>query len=101
MSDIANNLVHALDQVLAACARAHGTPRGHIYYPIEDDDARFAAALNKLSKAVSPEVIALIDGARAADPFHTHLRTLKALSNSAKHWALAPPTAAIQARRHR
>lgn len=97
VSDIANNLIHALDQVLAACARAYGGPRSHIYYPIDNDDVRFAAALAKLSKAVSPNVITLFDQVRSADPFRNHLRTLKALSNSAKHWALAPPTAAIEA----
>jgi hypothetical protein len=96
-SDIANNLVHALDQVIAACARAHGTPRGHIYYPIDNDDQSFAGALVKLGKSISPDMIDLISRVRAADHNHRHLKTLKALSNSAKHWALAPPSAAINA----
>ncbi len=96
-SDIANNLIHALDQIIAACARAHGAKRSNIYYPVDNDDARFAAALAKLSKVLSPEVIGLIDQVRSADPFRGHLRTLKELSNSAKHWALAPPSAEISA----
>jgi hypothetical protein len=96
-SDIANNLIHALDQVIAACSRLNGTPRRNIYYPIEIDDQRFADLLNKLGKSVSPETIALLDRVRTADHSYPQLKTLKALSNSAKHWALAPPSAAISA----
>jgi hypothetical protein len=97
-SDIANNLIHALDQVIAACARANGTKRSkNIYYPIYNDDARFSAALTILSRALSPEVIVVIDRVRSADPFRRHLLTLKELSNSCKHWALAPQTAEISA----
>lgn len=96
-SDIANNLVHALDQIIAACARAHGAGRSNIYYPIDNDDDRFALSLAKIEKSIGPEVIALLGRVRAADPFRGHLRTLKALSNSSKHWRLAPPTAAISA----
>lgn len=97
VSDIANNLVHALDQVLAACARIHGTTRSRIYYPIFNNDDRFDEALIKLSKSVGGEMLEVFRRVRDADPTRAHLATLKQLSNSAKHWALAPPTAAIDA----
>jgi hypothetical protein len=52
-ADAANNLVHSLDHVAAACARLVGTGRSRsLFYPIDDNNARFAT----LDKRVRPRV---------------------------------------------
>jgi hypothetical protein len=58
-SDIANNLIHALDQVIVACARVHGAPRRNIYYPIDTDDQRFAPRRSTFSVGCEPPTTAI------------------------------------------
>lgn len=96
--DIANNLVHALDQVLAACARVHGSERSrHHYYPIAHDDVVFERRLRALANYVDPQVLEIFRSARS-EPFSAgYLAALKDLSNGAKHWRLIPTTSSAAA----
>lgn len=96
--DIANNLVHALDQVLAACARIHGSERSRRhYYPISHDDVIFERRLGRLADYVSPQVLEIFRDARS-EPFSArYLAALKDLSNGAKHWRLVPTASSVVA----
>lgn len=90
VGDIANNLVHALDQVVAAASRLNAPDRNRsIYYPIDPDDARFDRKLNDLVSHLAPEWISFIRAMREKPVHHQrHLLALKHLSNTSKHWAL-------------
>ncbi|MGX5805552.1 hypothetical protein ACWGS9_30660 [Bradyrhizobium sp. Arg314] len=97
IADAANNLVHSLDLVAAACARSVNAGRSRdLYFPVADDDAKFA----KLDKAVRPLVgVPFMDlfaklRVQNRQPYHpsrySYLVLLKEMSSDNKHWSLSP-----------
>ena len=95
VADAANNLVHALDQVLAACAKIHGSERHRSrYYPMASNDDQFERQLGLVSAYVGQEQLAAFRHVREKHkPWLPHLNLVKELSNNAKHWRLTPTTA--------
>jgi len=99
-ADIANNLVHALDHVVAACVRINGLPNTRdFYYPLVDEvtfkTAKFKKRMAKLEEKVGPIYAAALERMRLKAAHQLpHLLAIKALSNSCKHWELAPMGAA-------
>lgn len=96
IADAVNNLVHSLDHVAAACARFADTGRSkNLYFPIADDDVKFA----KLDKTVRPLVgslyMDLIAKLRTQNrqPYHpsrySYLALIKEMSADNKHWLLS------------
>lgn len=90
ISDIANNLIHALDHVAASAGRATMSNRMRdLYFPIALDDSGFEAKLRSLGKLLEPPWLVLFSELRAAHKSYvSHLWLLKQISNQAKHWEL-------------
>jgi hypothetical protein len=90
IGDIANNLIHALDQVAAAASRAASSdrPKG-LYFPIAPDDVTYAKKRRALEKLLDPPWLDLFAAVRERHkPWQGYLSLLKDISNSAKHWEL-------------
>lgn len=90
ISDIANNLIHALDHVAAAASRtaSSGRPR-NLYFPIAPDDAAYEAKRKTLEKLLDPLWLDLFAAIRKAHKsYQGYLWLLKEISNSGKHWEL-------------
>ncbi|RUN75055.1 hypothetical protein EJC47_18455 [Sphingomonas sp. TF3] len=90
ISDIANNLIHALDHVAAAVSRAasSGRPR-NLYFPIAPDDAAYEVKRKPLEKLLDPQWLDLFAAVREAHKsYQGYLWLLKEISNSGKHWEL-------------
>lgn len=99
MSDIANNLTHALDQLVGGSARKRGIERNRgIYFPISLDATRFGSALERLAEFIgTPTVLAIKDVHDRHSYSIPHIVALKEVSNSAKHWELIGPTSSVMA----
>lgn len=92
VADAANNLVHALDQIVAAWVRLNGTDRPrNAFYPTALGDDRFEAGMAKIGRHLPVEALSAIRGTRE-ERWHQveHVALVKELSNSAKHWNLVP-----------
>jgi len=90
IADIANNLIHSLDQVAAAASKAGSDdrPKG-LYFPIAPDDLAYARKRKALEKLLDPQWLDLFDAARDKHrPWQGYLWLLKEISNAAKHWEL-------------
>ena len=97
-ADLANNLVHTLDQAVGAIGRLCGQGRERrIYFPWTIDDTMFESELGKL-QFLRPETVRAILDARQKNrtrlPF---AQIVKEVSNSGKHWALIPSKASVKA----
>lgn len=90
-ADAANNLIHALDHVATAAYRLHEADRNRkIYFPIDATDSGYRKKEESLEQYLRPEWIKLFAAARARYRHQLeHIQTLKELSNTSKHWALA------------
>jgi hypothetical protein len=90
IGDIANNLIHALDQVAAVASRAGSSdrPKG-LYFPIAPDDVAYAKKRKALEKLLDPPWLDLFAAVREKHkPWQGYLWLLNQISNSAKHWEL-------------
>jgi hypothetical protein len=87
-ADIANNLVHALDHVVAACVRLNGHPNTRDFnFPLFDDvtfkkrmkdDAKFNKRMTALEKKIGPNYAAALDRMRSkASAKLPHLLAMK------------------------
>ncbi|GEM_PF-1228139 len=99
IADIANNLVHALDHVAAAArVQADTGKTGRLYFPITDDDGTFSERIAKARSFIGDDWADLFTAEREQHrPFLANLKTVKTLSNDAKHWELRPDTAGAHA----
>ena len=99
VADLCNNLVHALDQLIAALTRANGRDNaGKLFFPWVLDERKFHKNLRLLEKTIGPEACDCIRAARKQcenDIVHAHLA--KEISNAGKHWELVPSSAVIPA----
>lgn len=95
VSDIASNLIHSLDHVVAACARMNGKGRlRDLYYPVEESDDKFKC---KIRRHILPQHEEAIIGARSRNAAALHsLKLLKEIANTCKHWELAPAATEIR-----
>lgn len=96
MADAANNLAHSLDHVAAACARLAKSRRSFdLFFPISDDDAKFAKAEKKVRPLVGDASMDLFARLRAQHrgPYHpssySYLALMRELSGGNKHWRLS------------
>lgn len=90
ISDVANNLIHALDQVAAAASKAasNDRPKG-LYFPIAPDDAAYEKKRKELEKLLDVPWLDLFAAVREKHkPWQGYLWLLKEISNSSKHWEL-------------
>lgn len=99
IADIANNLVHALDHVAAAArVQADTGKAGRLYFPITDDDGTFAERIAEARPYIGDDWADLFTAAREQHrTYLAYLKTVKTLSNEAKHWELRPGTAGVHA----
>lgn len=90
MADTANNIVAALDHVIAATARLGGHGREvRTYFPWLFEDEPFRRAIAQIAGWTGPAVAGAIEDIWFNDGFERpHLRGAKELSNSGKHWEL-------------
>ena len=96
VADLANNLVHALDQLVGALARLHGHERSHLYFPWALGDAKFQRCLEKLKPFIGDNSVQEILTARERQRFNLpHAQLVKEVSNSSKHWELVPSRASV------
>lgn len=95
IADTANNLVHALDHVAAAArVQADTGKTGRLYFPITDNDGVFGDRIAEALPYIGDDWADLFTAAREQHrPFLAYLKTVKTLSNEAKHWQLRPGTA--------
>ncbi|WP_037500301.1 hypothetical protein [Sphingomonas jaspsi] len=98
-ADVANNLVHTLDQAVGALARLRGHDRNRdIYFPWSLDDANFRASLNRLEPFIGTEAVDHVLEARERNRTRLpHAQMVKEVSNSGKHWSLIPSNATVRA----
>jgi len=99
IADVANNLVHALDHIAAAARRHANTGKaGRLYFPITTDDAQYAERIAETAEFVGADWADLFTSARNQHHlFLPYLKTIKQLSNEAKHWELRPGMAGAHA----
>lgn len=95
IADIANNLVHALDHVAAAARVQAATGKtGRLYFPISDDDDAFYERITQAHPFIGDARADLFAAAREQHrAYLAYLKTVKTLSNEAKHWELRLGTA--------
>lgn len=91
-ADIANNLVHSLDQLVGAAARLRGHDRKYKpSFPWALNDAVFMRELKSLSKIIGAEITDKIEQVRESHHLWLpQIHAVKTLSNSGKHWELIP-----------
>ncbi|MBV7522330.1 hypothetical protein [Ensifer sp. ENS12] len=93
-ADIANNLVHSLDQLGSAAARLNGHDRdsAKLYFPWKVVvDAEFEKELRILTKFIGRGFADRIREVRDRHrPWLTQVQAVKTLSTWGKHWALVP-----------
>ncbi|MGY3327476.1 hypothetical protein ACVILI_000493 [Mesorhizobium sp. USDA 4775] len=96
MADAANNLVHSLDHVAAACARFANTGRSkNLYFPLADDDAKFAKFEREVRPLVGALYMDLFAKLRTQNrgPFHpnrySYLALMREMARDNKHWNLS------------
>lgn len=94
VSDIANNLIHAHDQTLAACLKISGVAqKPHIYYPFCESDAEFNKWVATVESRIGSAFSNVVANARTKHKMClSHILFVKQLSNRAKHWNLSPTT---------
>jgi len=104
IADAANNLVHSLDHVAAACARAGNAARSRsLYFPIAEDDAKFAEADKAVRPLVGPIFMDHFANLRTRNrrPFHpsrySYLALMKEMARDNKHWSLSPAHSQVNA----
>lgn len=99
IADIANNLVHALDHVAAAArVQANTGKAGRLYFPITDDDDAFGERIAEARLYIGDDWADLFTAAREHHRIYlAYLKTVKTLSNEAKHWELRPGMAGAHA----
>jgi hypothetical protein len=92
VADIANNLVHALDHIAAAARRQANTGKaGRLYFPITVDDTQYTERIAEAAEFVGAGWAELFTAAREQHRLYLpYLKTIKQLSNEAKHWELRP-----------
>ena len=98
-ADVANNLVHALDQLVGAAARlrGHGRQR-NLYFPWLLDEASFERRLRELEVFIGSGAVAAIRDVRQRhNASLPHVHAIKEVSNSGKHWELIPSSASAAA----
>lgn len=90
ISDAANNVVSALDHVVAALAKAAGHERlTNLYFPWGASNATFQDRLKKLRPTVGERMTTVIAEARERYQHEVHhLEAVKQISNTGKHWEL-------------
>ena len=90
ISDIANNLIHALDLVSAAAylSSSNGRPR-NLYFPIAAADAAYEKKSKALEGLLDPIWLDLFAATRERHKLYQgYLELLKSVSNDVKHWHL-------------
>lgn len=92
IADSATNIVSALDHVVAALAKAKGCDRSrNIYFPWGFSDRAFNKALVKIEPLIGCDMVRALGAIRAMHPHEVgHVEAVKQISNSGKHWELAP-----------
>lgn len=90
VADAANNLIHALDQIVAAWTRLNSAERPRdTFYPTVLDEDRFEKGMTKISKYLPDEALLSIRRTRQNQwRLVEHVALVKELSNSVKHWDL-------------
>jgi len=99
LGDCANNLNSALDNIISAMARAHGTPRSRsLYYPIGLDNQKFHDDVEKMEPRIGQAMVGvIIDNHTKHIHDVPHLFAVKKMANTAKHWELLPARASALA----
>lgn len=85
-ADIANNLIHALDHVVAASARIMNPGRHRdLYFPFATDDLKFYKKTSDMARKIGNKEAAFLEGVRKSNPHvFLELQILKEVSNSVK-----------------
>lgn len=96
LADCATNAWSALDHVAAAIAKANGRKREdnkRLYFPWGYADEAFKKALAKVEPDLGNAMLGVLAEAREKHQHEIHhLEAAKQISNSGKHWELAPAT---------
>jgi hypothetical protein len=98
-ADVANNLVHSLDQLVGAAARLRGRSRDrNLYFPWVLDEVAFERKLPVLESFIGSRNITAIREVRERHRLWLpQIHAVKEISNSGKHWALIPSNASAAA----
>jgi len=88
IADCANNLISALDHVVAAIARANGCGRHrNLYFPLGVTDDDFAKSLGSATSRLGEQMANVLTETRAAHRNEIpHIASAKEIANSGKHW---------------
>jgi hypothetical protein len=99
MADVANNIVAALDHLVAEFARENGYGREtRTYFPWLFNDELFRTAVRKMAKLTGDQVASAIEDVWFNNGSERpHLHSVKELSNSGKHWELMHSTGGAHA----
>lgn len=101
LADCATNAWSALDHVAAAIAKANGRKREdnkRLYFPWGYTDEAFKKALAKVEPDLGNAMLGVLAEARERHQHEVHhLEAAKQISNSGKHWELAPATGNVAA----
>lgn len=96
LADSATNAWSALDHVAAAIAKANGRKREdnkRLYFPWGYSDEAFKKALAKVEPDLGTAMLGVLANAREKHQHEVHhIEAAKQISNSGKHWELAPAT---------
>lgn len=91
IADIANNVVSALDHVVAAMAKAQGQVRlRSLYFPCDKIEEDFERAISrKVEPRIGTDMTKRLVAARDKHRHEvSHVAAAKQISNSGKHWEL-------------
>jgi hypothetical protein len=99
VADIAGDLAHALDHVVAAACRIGNVSRNtKTHFPAAMDDADFAAQCKGLASIVGSDWTNLFATVRSQHfGIGAHLKLVKEVANASKHWELIACDAAALA----
>lgn len=96
LADSATNAWSALDHVAAAIAKANGRKREdnkRLYFPWGYTDEAFKKALARVEPDLGNAMLGVLAEAREKHQHEVHhMEAAKQISNSGKHWELAPAT---------
>ena len=94
VGDAANNIVHSLDQALSACARLNRASRSRsLTFPMQVSEADFERNMALVTTVIGARFAQVLREVRSRHSVWLgHIRIVKELSNSSKHWQLVPAT---------
>lgn len=95
ISDIATNLISALDNLVAAAAKANGSPRNrNLYFPFKSSNQDFRACLDENITLLGQNVCTILGDTHDQHRAElSHVAAVKEIANSGKHWELMISTA--------